>query len=205
MGSSDGYRRSWKKWLDFLQTVAVERPRPQEYLENVAGGEAKVKWLILFVSYLKKTRGVPDAKSISGVLAGLKFMWKCRCLDCDFFASKALAQARQGARMTTDEMREAAWEAEQTKILPAIVEMLIEARKQLWEESGMEREGIDQKGTYIGLAVSFDSGLRPCSVTLRDGPRAEDHCIRAKHFLFWVELATGRIRLTGGGRRSERS
>ena len=57
---------------------------------------------------------------------------------------------------------------------------------------------LDQKGTYIGLAVSFDSGLRPCSVTLRDGPRAEDHCIRAKHFLFWVELATGRIRLTGG-------
>jgi hypothetical protein len=56
VGTGDEYMRHWRKWQDFLATVTAER-RPQEYLENVGELGAKVKWLILFVDYLKNTRG----------------------------------------------------------------------------------------------------------------------------------------------------
>lgn len=196
-GSLGEYRRQWKKWQGFLGTVAIER-RPQEYLENVGGVEAKVKWLILFVDYLKNTLGVTGSQAVGGVLSALKFYWKCRCLDCDIFESEALAQAKQGARMTTEEIREAALVKELTKKLPAVVEMVIWIREQYWEKSGVDREGLDKKGTYMSLAISFDSGFRPCNVTLKDGPSAEDHCILAKHFRFVVDVGTGLMKFTGG-------
>ena len=197
-GTGDEYARQWRKWQDFLGTVAVER-RPQEFLESVEEVEAKVKWLILFVDYLKTSRKVVGSQAVGGVLAGVKFYWKRRGLDCSFFESKALAQAKHGARRTTEQIRESALEKEQTRILPAVMEMVIWMRDRYWVQSGRDRKGIDDKGTYIGLSVSFDSGLRPCSVTLRDGPRAEDHCIRARHFRFLVEVEPGRqVKLSGG-------
>jgi hypothetical protein len=194
MGSSDDYSRHWKKWLDFLGTIEVER-RPQEYLEDVGEVGAKVKWLVLFIDYLKN---VVRTQDVGGVLSGVKFQWKRRCLDCDFFKNGAVAQAKQGARLTTDQIRETALRKERTKILPAIVEMVIYLRNKLWRQSGVDRKGLDQKGTYMALAISFDSGLRPCNVTLRDGPRAEDHCVRAHHFRFLVELERGKMKLSGG-------
>ena len=67
-----------------------------------------------------------------------------------------------------------------------------------WEQTGVDREGLDSKGTYIASVVSFDSGFRPCSVTLKDGKKAEDHCIRAHHFRFLV-LMDGEEKLFLGG------
>ena len=195
-GTSDDYARHWRRWQEFLGTIAVER-RPQEYLEGVGDVGAKVKWMVLFIDYLKNVVGM-GAQEVGGVLSGVKFQWKRNCLDCDFFSSGAITQAKQGARMTTDQIRAAALRKEETKILPAVVEMVIYLRNKLWVKSGMDRRGLDQKGTYMALAISFDSGLRPCNVTLRDGPRAEDHCIRAQHFRFLVEGETGKLKLTGG-------
>ena len=197
VGSEGGYRRHWRKWQDFLGTVAAWR-RPQEFLEDVVEVGAKVKWLILFVEYLKNTVRVGGSQAVSSVLSGVKFFWKRRCLGCEVFESQALIQAKHGARMTTEEIREAALVKEQTRILPAVVEMVIWMRTHFWVESGVDREGLDKKGTYISLSISFDSGLRPCNVTLKDGPTAEDHCILAKHFRFVVEMETGQWKLTGG-------
>ena len=145
MGSSDDYSRHWKKWLDFLGTIEVER-RPQEYLEDVGEVGAKVKWLVLFIDYLKN---VVRTQDVGGVLSGVKFQWKRRCLDCDFFKNGAVAQAKQGARLTTDQIRETALRKERTKILPAIVEMVIYLRDKLWRQSGVDRMGLDQKGAYM--------------------------------------------------------
>ena len=47
-GTSDDYARHWRRWQEFLGTIAVER-RPQEYLEDVGEVGAKVKWLVLFI------------------------------------------------------------------------------------------------------------------------------------------------------------
>ena len=119
------------------------------------------------------------SSEVGSVLSGLKFQWKRRCINSDFFANGALIQAKHGARLTTDEIREAALVNEQKKLLPAVVQMVMCIRVKYWVQSGLDRKGLDQKGTYMALAISFDSGLRPCNVTLRDGPGSEDHCIRA--------------------------
>ena len=57
---------------------------------------------------------------------------------------------------------------------------------------------MDMKAVYLSAAVSFDMGLRPGNVTLADGPRAEDHCLRAKNFRFRVVTHVGESLLTGG-------
>jgi len=106
--------------------------------------EAKVKWLVLFVDYLKTARGIVGSSEVGSVLSGVKFQWKRRCINDDFFANGALIQAKHGARLMTEEIRAAALVKEQTMILPEVVEMDIWIRVKHW----VDRKGLDQKGTY---------------------------------------------------------
>jgi len=109
-----------------------------------------------------------------------------------------LRQAKKGGRQTADELREGAWISDQNILLPALVEMVIQMRVQLWEQTGMDRDGLNSKGTYIMAVVSFDSGFRPCTVTFRNGKKAEDHCIRANKFRFAVVRDGEELWLLGG-------
>ena len=187
VGSGVQYKRHWNKWKDYLGTVEPER-RPQMFLQDVMAVGDKVKRLVLFVAYLRDIRGVIGSKPLGGVMSGVRFHWKQQGLDSAFFDDAVLLQAKKGGRETTDELREEAWVSEGNALIPAFVEMVIQMRVQLWEQTGVDAEGLDCKGTYIAAVVSFDSGFRPCTVTLKDGPKAEDHCIRANEFRFLVVM-----------------
>ena len=195
--SADGYKRHWNKWIDFLGTVAAHR-RPQMFLQDEREIQDKVKWLVLFAAYLRDVRGVTGSQPIGEVMSGLRFQWKQKGFENEFFDDGVLRQAKKGGRQTTDELREGAWISDKSALLPAFVEMVIQMRVQLWEQTGVDRDGLDSKGTYIAAVVSFDSGFRPCTVTLRNGKKAEDHCIRVNEFRFAVVRDGDELWLLGG-------
>ena len=196
VGSEKGYRHQFAKWRTYLETIPVER-RPQLYLQNVDTEEKKAKWLALFIIALGE-QGVRGSKPVGAVLAAMKFYWKANghndtCLGSDF-----MKQAKKGTRLSTQEVREQAKLDQETRLMPAFVQMLIAMRAQLWDQSGYDKIGLDMKAVYIGGAVSYDSGLRPGHVTQADGPDGEDHCIRAEDFTFIVDLGSALQRLRGG-------
>ena len=195
--SERGYTRQWDKWVEFLGTVESDR-RPQTFLQDVEAGVDKAKWIVLFIAFLMEQKGVRGAKNVGGILAGLKFQWKAKGMDCEFMESEIVKQAKHGTRLTTGELRDAAKRDEGTRCIPAFVEMMIAMRAQLWDQSGYDKVGLDMKMRYIAGAVSFDSGLRPGQVTLADGAGAEDHCLRAGDFVFVVEMRGAQQRLRGG-------
>ena len=157
------------------------------------------KWIVLFIAYLRDIREVKGFDSVSQILSGLRFFWKKKGADSSFFDNPIIMQAKKGARLTMDEIRETALVKEGERFLPVCTEMVMQMRKQLWEQSGSDRIGLDMKGTYLAAALSFDMGLRPGNVRARDGPDAEDHCIRANHFRFRVLTSPGHETKKMGG------
>ena len=59
---------------------------------------------------------------------------------------------------------------------------------------------MDRKAIWLAAAVSVDSGLRPCNVTLKDGKDKKDHCVRAKDMLIKLHYEEGRKGRSGEGR-----
>ena len=197
VSSGKGYDRQWRRWVEFLETVE-EPQRPHLYLQDVGSEEDRAKWVVLFIADLMERHGVRGSKAVGNILAGLKFQWKEKGLTCEFLDSEVVKQAKNGTRLTTSEIRRAAERDEETRLIPVFVEMLIAMRSQLWDQSGYDRVGLDMKAQYVAAAISFDSGLRPGQVTLADGPDAEDHCLRARDFVFLVDLEGAQQRLRGG-------
>ena len=69
-------------------------------------------------------------------------------------------QAKKGARLTKEEIRETALVKEEERFLPVCTEMVMQMRKQLWEQSGSDRVGLDMKGTYLAARHGTTSGKR---------------------------------------------
>jgi hypothetical protein len=45
---------------------------------------------------------------------------------------------------------------------------------------------MDSKAIWLAVGFAFDSGLRQDNLTLKNGPPAEDHCIRAGHAVLTI-------------------
>lgn len=196
--TAGGYGRSWRKWCEFLESVE-EGWRPDDMLSNVKEAGDKAKWLAIFVGYLVEVKGVRGEEKVGQILAGVRFKWKAMGLDSEFFESALLKGAKQGARLTTDELKVAQDSAAERRMLPAFLEMVLEIRKICMVPTGSEAQDLMGLALWCAVAVAFDMGLRPCSVTKADGPLAENHCIRAKDFTFCVEGEGGAMmRLRGG-------
>ena len=123
--------------------------RPQLFLQDVESERDKVKWIVLFIAYLGE-QGVRGSRNVGKVLSGLKFHWKGNLVDAAFFESVVVKQAKQGTRLTTEEVREKAIADDERRLLPVFVQMMIAMRAQLWDQSGYDTLGL---GTYIAAAV----------------------------------------------------
>lgn len=51
---------------------------------------------------------------------------------------------------------------------------------------------------WIALVLTFSNGPRVGNVTIRDGPTAEDHCIRAGDMLFTFQEGDELVTASGG-------
>jgi hypothetical protein len=55
-----------------------------------------------------------------------------------------------------------------------------------WEGRNWLADGMDSKAISLTVDLAFDFGPRIGNLTLKDGPQAEDHCIRAGHAAFTI-------------------
>ena len=185
-GTKEGYEGEVRKWKEFLLTIDEWR-RPDEYLRGVESGEEKSKWVILFVAYLYTIIGVRGSKEVGRIISALRFQWNVQGLETGFFDSSVLTAAKRGARRTPDEARTEGERVEEMRILPICLEIVRSMRNRLFVMSGVDGYGLYQKALWISSGVGFDSGLRPCNITLKNGKRAQDHCIRASHCRYLIE------------------
>jgi hypothetical protein len=196
-GSATQYQGHWRKWLDFLGTIEEEN-RPDEYLVEVTEEEEKVMFLMGFAWYVSEVLGVKGAKEVSGVVSGVRFQWKKEGMESGFFEDPRVRAAKQGARLTPEQMRSWSRKSREKRKLPICTEMIQWMRDKWYSRSGTDAEGIYCKGVYLAAAIAFDVGLRPSNVRKADGPNREDHCIRAGELVFYVDKEGGEVGISGG-------
>jgi hypothetical protein len=201
--TAESYGRSWDKWQEFVGSVE-EGWRPDAMLVDVEDATDKAKWLAIFVGYLVEVKGFRGEEKVGQVLSGLRYRWKSRGMNSEFFDATLVKSAKQGARRTTDELKVFQDGAAEKRMLPAFVEMVLEIRRLCMVPTGSEAKDLMGLALWCAAAVAFDMGLRPCSVTQADGPTAEKHCLRAKDFTFVVQGEGGGVmRIRGGPGISE--
>jgi len=157
------YGRSWKKWEEFISSVE-EGWRPDMMLLDVDDNADKAKWLAIFVGYLVEMKGIRGEEKIGQVLSGIRFRWKSQGMNSEFFDSTLVKSTRQGARLTTDELKVSQDGAAGKRMLPAFVEMVLEMRKICMVSTGSESKDLMGLAVWCAAAVAFDMGLRPCNV-----------------------------------------
>ena len=196
-GSEGSYKRHWKKWVRFLETVPEEE-RPDRYLVELESREDKVMCLAGFIGYLIEELNVKGAKEVGMVLSGVRFGWNREGVESSFFEDSRLHAVKQGARLSTGEMREHVERAGERKKIPASNDMIVWLRNKYYVESDNSSSGMYSKGVYLSAAVAFDMGMRPGNVRKVDGPKKTDHCIQAQDLLFRMEREGKAWGLRGG-------
>ena len=196
-GSSDQYERQWRKWTSFVRSLQ-EDIRPDNLLQSVEGKDEKVLYLMAFIDHVTMDLGVKGYKEVSEVVSGIRYKWAMAGIDSEFFEDQRVKAAKKGARLTTEEMREAVEKSSQNRKLPACREMMVWLRGEYWIDEDYSGEELYRKATYLAAAVAYDTGSRPGNVRKVDGKGKEDHCIRAGDIVFTAEYEGNSIRLRGG-------
>jgi len=132
------------------------------------------------------------------VVSGVRFQWKKEGMESGFFEDPRVRAAKQGARLTPEQMRSWSRKSREKRKLPICTEMIQWMRDKWYSRSGTDAEGIYCKGVYLAAAIAFDVGLRPSNVRKADGPNREDHCIRAGELVFYVDKEGGEVGISGG-------
>jgi hypothetical protein len=193
------YKRGWALWLEYLAGLNSQR-NPGSRMERVNGVHCRAERLVLFYRFLYASKGIRSER-IGGISSALRYAMDCRGVDTSFFMTAVASRGRKAGRRSVEEMSSyQAWR-EEKRILPVGLEVVLDLRRALWTSSGWDtRKGVDCKGIWIAIGLGFDSGSRIGSVTLKDGPTASDHCIRAKHVSFeLVHDQTGESICRAGG------
>ena len=103
-GSARGYSATWTKRLEFGQAQAGKN-RPGVWLEGAEREETKAQWLVLFLEYLYRERGLRGAKEASATMSALRYFWTKEGRGSGFFAAALVTAAKKGARRSTEEVR----------------------------------------------------------------------------------------------------
>jgi hypothetical protein len=197
--SGKTYKPSWEKWLGYLDSLNPQS-NPGELFQRIPNSQGRATRLAMYYHYLHKELNLRE-EQISAASTGLKYFLECKGVDTSFFGAIAASRGRKASKRTIIE--KSLYEEEKLKksILPIGLDIILELRRVLWEETDWNsKEGADSKGIWIATGLGYDSGDRVSNVTLKDGPTASDHCIRARQVnLEVLNKLTGDTNVVVGG------
>ena len=194
---TDG-RRALELWTSYLDSLPPEN-RPMTFMENVTKGEEQEIRLTLFVQHLYKGCGL-RAEQLTAHMSALKREFELQLRDTTAFKGDLVSRAKAASKRSTTEARQRTDERAAVVKLPLPGGAVWPAREEFFTSQRWDATGMDRRVKWIALAISYDHGLRVSNVTLRDGPKAEDHCIRAEDVTFFCRREPGEalVAVAGG-------
>ena len=85
-----------------------------------------------------------------------------------------------------------------TEKLPVPGEAVWRVRSAFFVNQPWTAPGMLEKAKWIALALSYHNGARVSNVTKQDGRSAHDHCILARHIVFYVLVEGLPVAVVGG-------
>lgn len=198
IGTAKGYQGGIKKWKKYLDTLDEEY-HPGQYLEKLNDTHEKAQRIVLFMAYLYMTEGDRD-EQIKRAITSVAYMMEVKGLNTSFINVALVTRGRVATSRSSDECRQHEEKRGENVILPICLSIVLEIRQQYWENQDWTTEGMDNRGIWLAICLTFDSGLRIGNLTKQDGPAGADHSIRAGQVNFLVmDPETGKeMRIKGG-------
>jgi hypothetical protein len=198
IGTAKSYQIGIKKWKAYLDTLD-EDYHPGEYLERLDDPHEKAQRIVLFMAYLYISEGDRD-EQIKKAVTSVAYMFEVKGLSTSFIHVALVTRGRAATSRSSEECREHEEKRGENVILPICLSIVLEIRQQYWESQDWDMKGMDKRGIWLAICLSFDSGLRIGNLTKKDGPDGADHSIRAGQLNFLVKDPEKEIemRLKGG-------
>ena len=124
--------------------------------------------------------------------------FECEIQPSGFFDHAIVRRVKAACSRSPAEVRIKHLEDQVKEKLPLPGEAVWRARTHFFIVPTWSAKGMIEKAKWIALAIAFHNGPRASNLTLRDGPSAEDHCIRARDLLFHVDIDDQKIAVHGG-------
>jgi hypothetical protein len=202
-GTAKGYSSGFRKWLDYVGSLSSEF-NTDIFLENVKDDRERAKRVVLFMVHLNEAKGLRD-EQISRTITALVYHFSVEGVSTGFFSSSMISRGRKAGVRSTSEARALEEKRIDSVKLPVFLDLVWKVRDMYWEGRDWLVDGMDSKAIWLAVGLAFDSGPRIGNLTLKDGPEAEDHCIRAGHAAFTiVDPASGAESRIKGGPLMER-
>jgi hypothetical protein len=144
--------------------------------------------------HLNEAKGLRD-EQISRTITALAYHFSVEGVSTGVFSSSMISRGRKAGVRSTSEARALEEKRTDSVKLPAFLDLVWKVRDMYWEGRDWLVDGMDSKAIWLAVGLAFDSSPRIGNFTLKDGPQAEDHCIRAGHAAFTIGAES---RIKGG-------
>jgi hypothetical protein len=193
-----GGEAAWARWVEYLEGIPTQR-RPLPSLDNLTTEEDKSDRVSLFTQWLHEKKGY-NRDRIVQELGKVKRMFETSLWKTEFFNNALQSRTLDSTRATTDEKKVIDQQKSVDKSMPLVAELALLVREEFWTRwlDDWSCKAMDFRVIWIALILSYNSGPRMSNVTLRDGPDAEDHCIRAGHLTFYFRADSRIVPVVGG-------
>jgi hypothetical protein len=135
------------------------------------------------------------------VNTSVAYMLEVKGLNTSFI-NVALVTRGRAASSRSSECRQYEEKRGESVILLISLSIVLGIGQQYWENQDWTMKGMDNRGIWLAICLTFDSGLRIGNLTKQDGPGGADHSIRAGQVNFLVmDPEKGiemRMRIKGG-------
>ena len=197
-GTAQGYQSGINKWKSYISTLD-ENTHPGEHLEKVENDEGKAHRIVLYIAYLYMSEGLRD-EQIKRAVTSVTYMLEIAGKNTNFLRLAVVTRGKSATCRTTEECRATEEARGSNVILPVCLDIVMTVREKYWVEQDWDAKGMDKRAIWLVICLGFDSGLRIGNLTLRDGPKGADHCIRAGELTFLaIDPRTNQeVKLEGG-------
>ena len=189
-------RSSWNLWSTYLSTLP-DHPDSSDFLDHLSTEEDKALRVSLFIQYLFEKRLLRKPRIMS-IVSDISRLFSLALRPTSPFEHGFVRRAKAATKHPQSEARSRALLREANEKLPVPGEAVWRARSVFFVNQPWTALGMVEKAKWIALALSFHNGARVSNVTKQDGLSAHDHCILARHAVFYVSVEGQPVAVVGG-------
>ena len=189
-------RSSWNIWSTYLATLPGYCCS-FDFLDNLSSVEDKALRVSLFVKYLFEEKQLRKPRIMS-IMSDISRLFSLSLRPTSPFDHGFVHRAKAATKHPQLEARSRALLRDATEKLPVPGEAVWRARSVFFVNQPWTAPGMVEKAKWIALALSYHNGARVSNVTRQDGRSAHDHCILARHIVFYILVEGLPVAVVGG-------
>jgi hypothetical protein len=160
--TAKSYLSGVKKWREYLESLGNNFPG--YFLETMKDESDKGLRVVLYMAYLYMNFGLRE-EQINRLVTGVKFLFEIEGKPSEFFSLAVVSRGRAAGCRNVPESRQHEETRSHTRILPMCIDIVLNMRRELWENKSWSVPDIDQRAIWLAVGLGFNTGPRIGNLT----------------------------------------